>query len=54
MANMFYEAFGFAPAPYVWGYVQNATGGKHSRWGLGTVVMMNFPPILFLTIAIIC
>jgi MFS transporter, Spinster family, sphingosine-1-phosphate transporter len=53
MANMFYEAFGFAPAPYIWGLVQNATGGKHSRWGLGSTVLMNFPPVIFLLIAVL-
>jgi len=53
MANIFYEAFGFAPAPYIWGLIQNATGGKYSRWGLGSTILMNWPPVVFLTIAVI-
>jgi len=53
MANMIYEALGFAPAPYIWGYIQNSTGGKHSRWGLGSTVLMNWPPVIFLTIAVL-
>jgi MFS transporter, Spinster family, sphingosine-1-phosphate transporter len=53
MANMFYYVFGFAPAPYIWGLVQNATGGKHSRWGLGSTVMMTVPPAIFISIAVL-
>lgn len=49
---IFYELFGYAPAPYIYGLVQNATGGKDSRWGLGTTVMMNFPAVVLVCIGV--
>jgi hypothetical protein len=51
LANVFYQAFGFAPAPFIWGAVQSATGGKYSRWGLISTLLMNIPPLFFSSIA---
>jgi MFS family permease len=51
LANIMYEALGYSPAPFIYGYVQNATGGKKSRWGLIATLMMNIPPIIFIMIA---
>jgi len=53
MANIFYEAFGFAPAPYVWGAIQTATGGKKSRWGLISTLCFSVLAVLFLAIAVL-
>jgi len=53
MANIFYEAFGFSPAPYIYGVVQNATGGKMSRWGLISTLMVNIPPIILMMIGVL-
>ena len=52
LANIFYFAFGCAPAPYIWGVVQKATGGKMSRWGLITTLLVNIPPIILMIIAV--
>ena len=49
---IFYELFGYAPAPYIYGLVQGATGGKDSRWGLGTTVMANIPAVVLVCIGV--
>lgn len=53
MANIFYELFGFAPAPYIWGAIQTATGGKKSRWGLISTLCFSALPLIFTAIALI-
>lgn len=53
MANIFYEAFGFAPAPYIWGAIQTATGGKKSRWGLISTMCFCVLPMFFITIGVL-
>lgn len=53
MANIFYEAFGYSPAPYLYGVVQNATGGKMSRWGLISTLLVNVPPIIFCMVGVL-
>ena len=52
MANIFYELFGFAPAPYIWGAIQQATGGKKSRWGFICTLIILVLPIGFLIAAV--
>jgi len=50
-ANVIYYALGYLPSPFMWGFVQGITGGKHSKWGLIANLGMNIPPIIMLIIA---
>jgi len=34
MANLGYNIIGWLPAPVIYGWVCEATGGKKSRWGM--------------------
>ncbi len=34
VANLFYNLFGYLPAPYVYGIAYEMTGGEDSRWGM--------------------
>jgi hypothetical protein len=53
LANMLYEGLGYSPAPFVYGLVQQATGGKKSRWGLISTLMVNIPPVIFCMIGVL-
>jgi len=50
-ANVLYYGLGYLPSPFMWGFVQDQTGGTHSKWGLVANLGMNLPPIIMLLLA---
>ena len=52
LANIIYELFGCAPAPYLYGLVQGATGGSKSKWGLATTLMINIPALILVFVGV--
>lgn len=51
-ANVLYFGLGYLPSPFMWGFVQQSTGGNHSKWGMVANLGMNLPPILMLLVAL--
>lgn len=41
IANLFYNIFGYFPAPFVYGFITSNTGGDQSRWGLGILMFSS-------------
>jgi MFS family permease len=42
IANLIYNLFGYLPAPFVYGYVYESTGGGQSRWGYFSIQVSCF------------
>jgi len=53
VAQFSYNLIGYFPAPFVYGFVCEQTGGKESRWGYIFNFAMNIPPCLLILFAII-
>jgi hypothetical protein len=49
-----YNLFGYFPAPFVYGVIQNLTGGDESRWGMTFNFCMMLPVFIFVSVAICC
>lgn len=50
-ANVLYYGLGYLPAPWVWGMVNEYTGGTKSVYGFVTTLGMNIPAAIMLAIA---
>lgn len=48
LANVCYNLLGYMPAPTVYGAICSLTGGKKSKWGMITLMIMTTPSVLFL------
>jgi len=53
LANVAYNGLGYMPATYLYGLACEYTGGKESRWGMITTMMMNFPIFIAIVLSII-
>ena len=51
VANILYNLIGYIPAPFVYGYITQHTGGETSRWGLKITTWTQIPSILFVVVA---
>lgn len=51
VANMFYNIFGYIPAPFVYGAVTDLTGGKTSRYGIAILMFWTITGNIWLLIA---
>ena len=38
LANLSYNLFGYAPAPFVYGLISQYTGGEKSKWSMGCLM----------------
>lgn len=52
LANTMYQAFGFFPAPFIYGFICENTGGSKSKWGMLSTFMVSIPSGLFLFVAL--
>ena len=48
LANTMYNLLGFFPAPFVYGWICDNTGGSLSKWGMIVSLAMGIPSSLFL------
>lgn len=51
VANLFYNLFGYFPAPFVYGLFYEATGGGESRWGFISLEIVGIISLGFLLLA---
>ena len=51
LANLSYYAIGYFPAPVIYGYICDYTGGKTSRWGFIFTFNLNFVTLILMVIA---
>ena len=50
-ANLTYYSIGYFPAPFIYGYICDYTGGKTSRWGFIFSFFLNIIPMILITTA---
>jgi hypothetical protein len=48
LSNIMYNAIGYFPAPFVYGLIQQNTGGKLSKWGMIFTMSMLIPTALLM------
>ena len=53
IANLVYNLFGYFPAPILYGYVRDATGGKESRGGMKMLMFMTLASVTLILILMV-
>ena len=53
IANLSYNLLGYFPAPILFGYVRDATGGKESRGGMKMIMLMTLVSATLIFIAMV-
>jgi predicted permease len=51
IANIMYNAIGYFPAPFIYGIIQQNTGGKLSKWGMIFTLAMLVPGFILQALA---
>ena len=51
MAQTMYHLFGYFPAPFVYGLIQQQTGGPTSKWGMIFTTFLTIPTWLVMLVA---
>jgi len=51
LANLLYNLLGYFPAPFVYGFICEHTGGAKSNWGMISTFIMAFPSMMFICLA---
>ena len=52
LSNMMYNMLGYSPAPFVYGWIQKATGGETSKWAMVFNLAGTIPAFLYLCLAV--
>ncbi|CAD8132969.1 unnamed protein product [Paramecium octaurelia] len=52
LSHLFQELLGYLPAPILYGYVQQSTGGSTSRWGMILLSTVGFFGLFYIVLAI--
>ncbi|CAD8139831.1 unnamed protein product [Paramecium pentaurelia] len=52
LSHLFQELLGYLPAPVLYGYVQQQTGGSTSRWGMILLSIVGFFGLFYIVLAI--